>query len=127
VVGDVSFISLTLVLPGVVHLLKPTGQLLMLVKPQFELQPGQVGKGGIVKDDTHFPFIENRVRTALTGLGLQVTAWLDSPIAGGDGNHEFFVQACWPDQAAVLPAREKTRVAHEADLAAKAYAKANDY
>jgi 23S rRNA (cytidine1920-2'-O)/16S rRNA (cytidine1409-2'-O)-methyltransferase len=64
VVGDVSFISLTLVLPGVVHLLKPTGQLLMLVKPQFELQPGQVGKGGIVKDDTHFPFIENRVRTA---------------------------------------------------------------
>jgi 23S rRNA (cytidine1920-2'-O)/16S rRNA (cytidine1409-2'-O)-methyltransferase len=56
-----------------------------------------------------------------------VTAWLDSPIAGGDGNHEFFVQACWPDPAAVLPAREKTRVAHEADLAAKAYAKANDY
>jgi len=126
-VGDVSFISLTLVLPGVVHLLKPTGQLLMLVKPQFELQPGQVGKGGIVKDDTHFPFIENRVRTALTELGMKVTAWLDSPIAGGDGNREFFVQACWPDPAAVLPAREATRLAHEADLAAKAYAKANDY
>jgi 23S rRNA (cytidine1920-2'-O)/16S rRNA (cytidine1409-2'-O)-methyltransferase len=126
-VGDVSFISLTLVLPGVVHLLKPTGQLLMLVKPQFELQPGQVGKGGIVKDDTHFPFIENRVRTALTELGMQVTAWLASPIEGGDGNREFFVQACWPDPAAVLPAREATRVAHEADLAAKAYAKANDY
>ncbi|MCE2780768.1 TlyA family RNA methyltransferase [Limnohabitans sp.] len=127
VVGDVSFISLTLVLPGVVHLLKPTGQLLMLVKPQFELQPGQVGKGGIVKDDSHFPFIENRVRTALADLGLQVSAWLDSPIEGGDGNREFFVQACWPDPAAVLPAREKTRVAHEADLAAKAYAKANDH
>ena len=127
VVGDVSFISLTLVLPGVVHLLKPTGQLLMLVKPQFELQPGQVGKGGIVKDDTHFPFIENRVRTALSELGMQVTAWLDSPIEGGDGNHEFFVQACWPDPAAVAPAREKARQAHEADLAALAYAKANDY
>ena len=127
VVGDVSFISLTLVLPGVVHLLKPTGQLLMLVKPQFELQPGQVGKGGIVKDESHYPFIENRVRTALTDLGLKVSAWLDSPIAGGDGNREFFVQACWPDLAAVLPAREKTRLAHEADLAAKAYAKANDY
>ena len=126
-VGDVSFISLTLVLPGVVPFLKPTGQLLMLVKPQFELQPGQVGKGGIVKDDTHFPFIENRGRTALTELGMKVTAWLDSPIAGGDGNHEFFVQACWPDPAAVVPAREATRVAHEADLAAKAYAKANDY
>ena len=126
-VGDVSFISLTLVLPGVVHLLKPTGQLLMLVKPQFELQPGQVGKGGIVKDDTHFPFIENRVRTALTELGMQVTAWLDSPIEGGDGNREFFVQACWPDPAAVAPAREKAREAHEAELAALAYAKANDY
>jgi 23S rRNA (cytidine1920-2'-O)/16S rRNA (cytidine1409-2'-O)-methyltransferase len=127
VVGDVSFISLTLVLPGVVHLLKPTGQLLMLVKPQFELQPGQVGKGGIVKDESHYPFIEHRVRTALTDLGLQVSAWMDSPIEGGDGNREFFVQACWPDPAAVQPAREKTRVAHEADLAAKAYAKANDY
>ena len=127
VVGDVSFISLTLVLPGVVHLLKPTGQLLMLVKPQFELQPGQVGKGGIVKDDSHFPFIENRVRTALSELDMQVTAWLDSPIEGGDGNHEFFVQACWPDPAAVAPAREKAREAHEADLAALAYAKANDY
>jgi 23S rRNA (cytidine1920-2'-O)/16S rRNA (cytidine1409-2'-O)-methyltransferase len=126
-VGDVSFISLTLVLPGVVHLIKPTGQLLMLVKPQFELQPGQVGKGGIVKDERHYPFIENRVRTALSDLGMQVTAWLDSPIEGGDGNREFFVQACWPDPAAVLPAREATRLAHEADLAAKAYAKANDY
>lgn len=125
-VGDVSFISLTLVLPGVVHLLKPTGQLLMLVKPQFELQPGQVGKGGIVKDESLYPFIENRLRTALTGLGMRVTAWLDSPIEGGDGNREFFVQACWPDPAAVLPAREQARVAHEADLAAKAYAKAHD-
>ena len=95
-VGDVSFISLTLVLPGVVHLLKPTGQLLMLVKPQFELQPGQVGKGGIVKDESHYPFIEQRLRTALSDLGMQVTAWLDSPIEGGDGNREFFVQALKP-------------------------------
>jgi len=126
-VGDVSFISLTLVLPGVVHLLKPTGQLLMLVKPQFELQPGQVGKGGIVKDESHYPFIEQRLRTALSDLGMQVTAWLDSPIEGGDGNREFFVQACWPDPSAVAPAREKARLAHEADLAAKAYAKAHDY
>lgn len=126
-VGDVSFISLTLVLPGVVHLLKPAGVLLMLVKPQFELQPGQVGKGGIVKDDSHYPFIENRVRTALSDLGLRVNAWLNSPIEGGDGNREFFVQASWPDPAAVLPAREASRLAHEADLAAKADAEANDH
>ena len=126
VVGDVSFISLTLVLPGVVHFLQPTGQLLMLVKPQFELQPGQVGKGGIVKDEGLYPFIENRVRSALGALGLQVSAWLDSPITGGDGNREFFVQACWLDPAAVLPAREKARVSHSANLAALASAKAND-
>jgi len=95
-VGDVSFISLTLVLPGVVPLLKPGGQLLMLVKPQFELQPGQVGKGGIVRDASLYPVVEQRIRTALAELGLQARAWLDSPIEGGDGNREFFVQALKP-------------------------------
>jgi 23S rRNA (cytidine1920-2'-O)/16S rRNA (cytidine1409-2'-O)-methyltransferase len=125
--GDVSFISLTLVLPGVVHLLKPEGQLLMLVKPQFELQPGQVGKGGIVKDESLYAFVENRVCTALADLGLRVTAWFSSPIEGGDGNREFFVHACWPDPTAVMPARAQTRMVHEADLAAKALAKANGY
>ncbi len=93
VTGDVSFISLTLVLPAVVRLLKPHGQLLMLVKPQFELQPGQVGKGGIVRDPALYAEVEQRIRTCLTELGLQVKAWLDSPIAGGDGNHEFFIHA----------------------------------
>ena len=96
-VGDVSFISLTLVLPGVVPMLKPGGQLLMLVKPQFELQPGQVGKGGIVRDASLYAFVEQRIRTALSDLGLRVVAWLESPIEGGDGNREFFVQAIQPE------------------------------
>ena len=91
--GDLSFISLTLVLPAVVRLLKPDGQLLMLVKPQFELQPGQIGKGGIVRDAAHFEFVEKRLRDACAALGLDVKAWLDSPIAGGDGNREFFIHA----------------------------------
>ena len=91
--GDLSFISLTLVLPAVVRLLKADGQLLMLVKPQFELQPGQIGKGGIVRDAVHFEFVEKRLRDACAGLGLDVKAWLDSPIAGGDGNREFFIHA----------------------------------
>ncbi len=95
-VGDVSFISLTLVLPGVVPLLQPGGHLLMLVKPQFELQPGQVGKGGIVRDLSLYAVVEQRIRTAMAELGLQVQAWLDSPIEGGDGNREFFVQAVKP-------------------------------
>jgi 23S rRNA (cytidine1920-2'-O)/16S rRNA (cytidine1409-2'-O)-methyltransferase len=91
--GDLSFISLTLVLPAVVRLLKPDGQLLMLVKPQFELQPGQIGKGGIVRDAAHFEFVEKRLRDTCAGLGLDVLAWLESPIAGGDGNREFFIHA----------------------------------
>jgi 23S rRNA (cytidine1920-2'-O)/16S rRNA (cytidine1409-2'-O)-methyltransferase len=90
-VGDLSFISQTLVLPAVVPWLKAGGAALMLVKPQFELQPGQVGKGGIVRDASLYPLVEQRLREACTGLGLQVRDWFDSPIAGGDGNREFFI------------------------------------
>ena len=93
VTGDVSFISLTLILPAVAPLLKAGGELLMLVKPQFELQPGQVGKGGIVRDAALYPLVEQRIRDCCTGLGLQVVAWLDSAIEGGDGNREFFIHA----------------------------------
>ena len=95
-VGDVSFISLTLVLPGVVPFLKPGGVLLMLVKPQFELQPENIGKNGLVKDPAMYPVIEKRIRTSLSELGLKVTGWYDSAIEGGDGNREFFVQATKP-------------------------------
>ena len=91
--GDLSFISLTLVLPAVVRLLKADGHLLMLVKPQFELQPGQIGKGGIVRDPVHFEFVEKRLRDTCTELGADVLAWLESPITGGDGNREFFIHA----------------------------------
>ena len=96
VVGDLSFISQTLVLPAIVPFLKPGGTLVMLVKPQFELQPGQVGKGGIVRDASHYPFIETRLHDACTALDLTVTAWFDSPIEGGDGNREFFICARKP-------------------------------
>jgi 23S rRNA (cytidine1920-2'-O)/16S rRNA (cytidine1409-2'-O)-methyltransferase len=93
IVADLSFISQTLVLPAIVPLLKPEGILLTLVKPQFELQPGQVGKGGVVKDASFYPLIEKRLRDACAALGLTVTAWFDSPIEGGDGNREFFIAA----------------------------------
>ena len=96
IVADLSFISQTLVLPAVVPLLKTGGMLLTLVKPQFELQPGQVGKGGIVKDAAMYAVVEQRLREACAELGLTVTAWFDSPIAGGDGNREFFIAASKP-------------------------------
>jgi 23S rRNA (cytidine1920-2'-O)/16S rRNA (cytidine1409-2'-O)-methyltransferase len=89
--GDLSFISLTLVLPAVVRLLKADGHLLMLVKPQFELQPGQIGKGGIVRDAVHFEFVEKRLRDCCAELGVDVLGWMASSIEGGDGNREFFI------------------------------------
>jgi 23S rRNA (cytidine1920-2'-O)/16S rRNA (cytidine1409-2'-O)-methyltransferase len=98
VTGDLSFISLTLVLPALVPLMKPGAALLMLVKPQFELQPPQIGKGGIVKDAAFYPVVERRIRDACGELGLRVVNWFDSPIEGGDGNREFFVYATKLDE-----------------------------
>ena len=96
IVGDLSFISQTLVLPALASLLRPEAALLMLVKPQFELQPGQVGKGGIVKDAAMYDVVERRILDAYAALGLTVQGWFDSPITGGDGNREFFVHATAP-------------------------------
>lgn len=96
IVGDLSFISQTLVLPAVVPLLLQGGHLLMLVKPQFELQPGQVGKGGIVRDASLYGLVRERVTACCTDLGLQVRGWYDSPVTGGDGNREFFIFASSP-------------------------------
>lgn len=93
ITGDLSFISLTLVLPALVPLAKPGGDLLLLVKPQFELQPGQVGKGGIVTDASLYAVVERRIRDCCETLGLQVRGWYASAIDGGDGNREFFVHA----------------------------------
>lgn len=94
IVGDLSFISLTLVLPALAPLLEAAGgELLMLVKPQFELQPADIGKGGLVRDATAYPRVEARLREACKACGLDVVDWFDSPIAGGDGNREFFVRA----------------------------------
>ena len=96
IVGDLSFISQTLVLPALAALLKPGADMLMLVKPQFELQPGQVGKGGIVKDAAMYDVVELRIRDAYASLGLVIKGWFDSPITGGDGNREFFVHTTAP-------------------------------
>lgn len=93
VTGDLSFISLTLVLPALVPLIQAGGHLLMLAKPQFELQPGQVGKGGLVRDASLYPVVERKLRDACAALGLDVVGWYDSPVAGGDGNREFFLHA----------------------------------
>ncbi|MEY2684212.1 MAG: rRNA (cytidine-2-O)-methyltransferase TlyA [Pseudomonadota bacterium] len=94
VVGDLSFISQTLVWPALLPLLRPHGQLLMLVKPQFELQPEHIGKGGLVKNAASYKQVQERMAQACTENGLQLRAYFESAITGGDGNREFFVWAC---------------------------------
>ena len=86
VTGDLSFISSTHVLPTLVHYLAPLGHLLLLVKPQFELQPPQIGKGGIVRDKALFQEVETRIRQACREQTLQLRAYFQSPITGGNGN-----------------------------------------
>ncbi|SMC27022.1 23S rRNA (cytidine1920-2'-O)/16S rRNA (cytidine1409-2'-O)-methyltransferase [Andreprevotia lacus DSM 23236] len=93
IVGDVSFISLTLILPALASLLPSGGKLLFLVKPQFEVGPQGLGKGGIVRDASLYPQVEQKIRAATEAAGFAVLAYFDSPIAGGDGNREFFIYA----------------------------------
>ncbi len=94
IVGDLSFISQTLVWPAIVPLLKPGGSMLMLVKPQFELQPEHIGKGGLVKDASSYALVQQRMTQACADHGLALRDYFESPITGGDGNREFFVWAC---------------------------------
>ena len=94
VVGDLSFISLTLVLPALAPLLAPRATLLMLVKPQFELQPGQVGKGGIVRDaEARQGALESVTAWLAARPGWRVAGAIPSPIKGGSGNVEFLIGA----------------------------------
>ena len=93
IVCDASFISVTLLLPCWPALLVSGGQVLSLVKPQFELQPADIGKGGLVKNPARYADVEARVRSACAEAGLEVLDWFDSPITGGDGNRELFVYA----------------------------------
>jgi 23S rRNA (cytidine1920-2'-O)/16S rRNA (cytidine1409-2'-O)-methyltransferase len=89
VVIDVSFISATKILPAIVPLLKETGRLVTLIKPQFEVGRGEVGKGGIVRDSTKHARVIEEVNQAAQDLGLQVRNVVESPIHGADGNVEF--------------------------------------
>lgn len=96
IVGDVSFISMTLVLPQLPALLAADGDLLLLIKPQFEVGPHHIGKGGIVRDPSLYREVEGRFLDLARQLGLSAKAWLDSPITGGgvgniEGNREFFI------------------------------------
>jgi len=90
---DVSFISVAKVLPAVVAAAGPRAEYLILVKPQFELDRGDVGRGGIVRDAALHARAVDRVRTAAEAAGLRVEGVRPSRLTGAEGNQEFFLHA----------------------------------
>jgi 23S rRNA (cytidine1920-2'-O)/16S rRNA (cytidine1409-2'-O)-methyltransferase len=91
VVGDLSFISLALVLPAVKAILAPGGEAILLVKPQFEVGRGQVGKGGVVRDEAGRRAALASVAAVARALGFEVLGHVESPIAGPAGNREWLL------------------------------------
>ena len=89
---DVSFISLTLVLPAVASVLAPAAEVVAMVKPQFEVGKGEVGKGGVVRDPAKRAEAVARVRAAAEALGFTVAGEADAVIAGPKGNQETFLR-----------------------------------
>ena len=91
-VCDVSFISVTLILPMIPALLQPDGELIVLVKPQFEVGRDQVGRGGIVRDPALHEAVCSKVEDAARMLGFK-TDLMESPLPGAEGNKEFLLYA----------------------------------
>jgi 23S rRNA (cytidine1920-2'-O)/16S rRNA (cytidine1409-2'-O)-methyltransferase len=89
IVMDVSFISVTKILPALSRVGAEGHDLIILIKPQFEVEKGQIGKGGIVKDSSLFPVVIEKIKTAAMGSGYDFRGIIDSPILGTDGNREF--------------------------------------
>jgi len=89
VVLDVSFISATKVLPAIVPLVAPDGSIVALIKPQFEVGRGEVGGGGIVRDEAKRLRAVEEVNKAARSLGLELLKVIESPITGAEGNIEF--------------------------------------
>jgi 23S rRNA (cytidine1920-2'-O)/16S rRNA (cytidine1409-2'-O)-methyltransferase len=91
-VADVSFISVTMILPAIAPLLSDGAEMVILVKPQFELEKHQVGKGGIIRDPALHLRACQRIEKAVEQLGFR-TAIIPSPILGAEGNQEFLLYA----------------------------------
>lgn len=90
--ADLSFISLTKVLPEVLGAL-PVNELFLLVKPQFELEPADIGKNGLVKDENARRRAVENVRQCLESEGFEVCFYMTCPVQGGDGNQEYLMHA----------------------------------
>jgi 23S rRNA (cytidine1920-2'-O)/16S rRNA (cytidine1409-2'-O)-methyltransferase len=92
---DVSFISLKLVLPAVMRLMAAPAEIIALIKPQFEVGKGKVGKGGVVREPALRVEARDAVLEFARGIGLEVVGAIDSPIEGAKGNREFLAMMRW--------------------------------
>ena len=101
VVGDLSFISLRLVIPPLVSVCQPGSDMVLLVKPQFEAGRSEVSKGrGVITDPEVWTRVRDEVSEAFRAQGCTVAGWTESPITGADGNHEFLIHVVTPGSAA---------------------------
>jgi 23S rRNA (cytidine1920-2'-O)/16S rRNA (cytidine1409-2'-O)-methyltransferase len=116
---DLSFISLRQVLPAIVPLLAPRADLVALVKPQFEAGREEVGKGGLVRDPAVHARVMDDVTGAADALGLTRVAATDSPIAGAEGNREFFLHLRRTSDLPLSPERAKNEPRAKADEASR--------
>ncbi len=96
VTADLSFIGLTKVLPALMRSLRAGGDMLLLVKPQFELDRSQVGRGGVVREDALRHAAVDKVSAAAVGLGLLEAGRCDSSLPGPKGNREIVLWLTWP-------------------------------
>lgn len=90
---DVSFISLKLVIPKVLEFLKPRGEIIALIKPQFEVGKDEVDRGGVIKDPEKRKKVVQEIKNFFESLNLKVTGIIQSPIAGQKGNIEYLIYA----------------------------------
>ena len=94
VVADVSFISLTVIIPVLVSLCQPGSPMVLLVKPQFEAGRAEVSRGrGVITDPAIHDRVQATIADSLRAAGCDVVGWMDSPILGGEGNRELLVHA----------------------------------
>jgi 23S rRNA (cytidine1920-2'-O)/16S rRNA (cytidine1409-2'-O)-methyltransferase len=91
VVIDTSFISVAKFLPNIICMVKDGGEIVALLKPQFEVERGEVGKGGVVRDGAKHQQVLDKISRFSESIGLQVRGTMESPLLGPKGNREFFI------------------------------------
>lgn len=106
IVMDVSFISVRTILPRLVGLLRDGGRMIVLIKPQFEVGKGEVGKGGIVRDAEKHERVVREVNASAIDLGLSLIGTIRSPITGAEGNEEFLSCYSRSDNPVAAPLSE---------------------